>query len=124
MKAMAALAGVGLALLAGCSTLGVGKDNEPAMITDANVNRIQNREWALKSLQLDGRQIVMDVIRDFDLRREDGDGRQNAERADADTPLPESSAGSPDSLDEEASSGTAAQAGARPKRFAFFGARS
>jgi len=71
-----------------------------------------------------GRQIVMDVIRDFDLRREDGDGRQNAERADADTPLPESSAGSPDSLDEEASSGTAAQAGARPKRFAFFGARS
>jgi|KBSMisStaDraftv2_1062788.scaffolds.fasta_scaffold173833_1 heat shock protein HslJ len=68
MKAMAALAVVGLALLAGCSTLGVGKDNEPAMITDANVNRIQNREWALKSLQLDGRQIVMDLEANMTLK--------------------------------------------------------
>jgi len=61
MKALARLAVVSLALLAGCSTLGVGKDNEPAMITDANVDRIQNREWVLKSLQIDGRQVVMDL---------------------------------------------------------------
>ena len=70
-----------------------------------------------------GRQIVMDVIRDFDLRREDADGRQTAEGADAEVLL-ESSAGSPDSADGEASSDAPAHAAARPKRFAFFGARS
>ena len=68
MKALARLAAVGLALLAGCSSLGVGKDNEPAMITDANVTRIQDREWVLKSLQIDGRQIVMDLDANMTLK--------------------------------------------------------
>ena len=68
MKALARLAVVSVALLAGCSTLGVGKDNEPAMITDANVNRIQDREWVLKSLQLDGRQVVMDLDANMTLK--------------------------------------------------------
>jgi heat shock protein HslJ len=68
MKALARLAVVSLALLAGCSTLGVGKDNEAAVITDANVDRIQNREWVLKSLQIDGRQIVMDLDANMTLK--------------------------------------------------------
>jgi general secretion pathway protein A len=69
-----------------------------------------------------GRQIVLDVIRDFDLRREDAVDRQTAE--DAEMADPASSAGSPDSIDEEASSGASADPAGRPKRFAFFGARS
>jgi len=69
-----------------------------------------------------GRQIVLDVIRDFDLRRDDAVDRQIAE--DADTADPASSAGSSDSIDEEASSGAPADPAGRPKRFAFFGARS
>ena len=68
MNTLARLVVVSLAVLAGCSALGGGKDNEPAMITDANVNRIQDREWVLKSLQLDGRQVVMDLDANMTLK--------------------------------------------------------
>jgi len=74
-----------------------------------------------------GRQIVMDVIADFDLRREDAVDQKTAEseEAGADTePAPEPFEGSPDSGDEQTSSRPIGQAAARPKRFAFFGARS
>ena len=64
MKSMAAA--VTLCMLAGCSSL--GKDNEPVMITDQNVNRIQDKEWALKSLQIDGRQVVMDLEANMTLK--------------------------------------------------------
>jgi general secretion pathway protein A len=61
------------------------------------------------------REIVMDVIRDFDLRRNEDRGTA---AADVDPPVQEASEGSPDS------GGELFQPTARPKRFAFFGARS
>jgi heat shock protein HslJ len=61
MRKLATVAIIGLSLLSGCETLGVGKDNQPVMITDANMNRLRDREWVLKTLQLEGRQIVMDL---------------------------------------------------------------
>ena len=70
------------------------------------------------------RHIVMDVIRDFDLRAHEAGDRQTAEGADADTRDPEPSEGSADSGDGQTAPRPALQQTARPRRFAFFGARS
>ena len=69
------------------------------------------------------RQIVLDVIRDFDLRRDEAGDRQTAEAADADTPVSEPAEGSPDSGSGETPPRPLFQT-VRPRRFAFFGARS
>jgi heat shock protein HslJ len=61
MKKMILLAALQILLLGGCSTVGVGKDSGPAIITSQNVGRIQNLQWELKSLTLDGQKVVMDL---------------------------------------------------------------
>src|ERR1700674_3879691 len=61
MKALTSLGVVVLVLLAGCSMLGGGKDAGPAVITSQNLDRIQGRQWELKKLTIDGRDIVMDL---------------------------------------------------------------
>jgi len=70
------------------------------------------------------RHIVMDVIGDFDLRRNEAGDRQTAEGADADARDPEPSEASPDADDGQTSSRPSFQQTTRPRRFAFFGARS
>jgi general secretion pathway protein A len=69
------------------------------------------------------RQIVMDVIRDFDLRR-DETGDQRTAEATAAASVPEPSETSSDSGDPETSSRPPFTQTGRPRRFAFFGARS
>jgi general secretion pathway protein A len=72
------------------------------------------------------REIVMDVIRDFDLSR-DEDRRTTVAAdadADADTRNGEPSETRPDSGDGQTSTRPLFQPTARPRRFAFFGARS
>jgi heat shock protein HslJ len=50
-----------LSLLAGCSMMGEGKDKAPAVITSQNVDRVQGKQWELKKLTIDNRDIVMDL---------------------------------------------------------------
>src|SRR6266446_5901815 len=50
------------------------------------------------------REIVMDVVRDFDLRREEEGDRRSTEASDEATPIPEPSEASPDSVDAPPSS--------------------
>jgi general secretion pathway protein A len=68
------------------------------------------------------REIVMDVIRDFDLRRDED--RRPAAAADADTTDEEPSEASPDSTGGQTLARPPFQPTARPRRFAFFGARN
>lgn len=71
------------------------------------------------------RKIVMDVVRDFDLRRDEAGDRRTAEEApDAAAPVPEPSEASPNSVDRQTSPRALFEQVARPRRFAFFGARS
>jgi general secretion pathway protein A len=67
------------------------------------------------------RHIVMDVIGDFDLRRDEAGDRRAAEGADA---AQEPAEASPDSGDGETSPRPIFRQAARPRRFAFFGART
>jgi len=48
-----------LAVLAGCS--GMGKDGDPAMITAANLDKLADREWLLKTVTVDGQRVIMHV---------------------------------------------------------------
>jgi heat shock protein HslJ len=61
MKALTSLGVLALSLLAGCSMMGEGKDGGPAVIASDNVARIQGRQWELKKLTMDNRDIVMDL---------------------------------------------------------------
>lgn len=61
MKALISLGVLALVLLAGCSMMGAGKDSGPAVITSQNVDRVQGRQWELKKLTMDGRDVVMDL---------------------------------------------------------------
>jgi general secretion pathway protein A len=73
------------------------------------------------------REIVMDVVRDFDLRQgETGDRpAAEAEGAAGATPVPEPSEALPEPVHEHTSSpGLFERQVARPRRFVFFGARS
>ena len=45
------------ALLVACATT----SSPPTLITSENAAKLHNRQWELKSITLDGRQIVMDV---------------------------------------------------------------
>jgi general secretion pathway protein A len=70
------------------------------------------------------REIVMDVVRDFDLRQEEAVNPRIAEAADAAPPPPEPPEASPDSSAGQTSEPALFGRTARPRRFAFFGARS
>jgi heat shock protein HslJ len=48
-----------LAVLAGC--VGMGKDGDPAMITAANLDKLADREWLLKTITVDGQRVIMHV---------------------------------------------------------------
>jgi heat shock protein HslJ len=45
------------AALAGCA--GVGKDSDPAMINAANLDKLVDREWLLKTITVDGQRVIM-----------------------------------------------------------------
>jgi len=45
------------ALLVACAT----KSPPPTLVTSENAAKLQNRQWELKSITLDGRQVVMDI---------------------------------------------------------------
>ena len=66
------------------------------------------------------RAIVMDVVRDFDLARNEGLPLRAAEESDAETPEP--SELSPQSVDGQAPSRELFDETAKPRRFVFFGA--
>ncbi len=61
MKILTALGALALSLAAGCSMMGEGKDKAPAVITSENVGRVQGKQWELKKLTIDNRDIVMDL---------------------------------------------------------------
>ncbi len=61
MKALTSLGVLALALLAGCSMMGGAKDSGPAVITSQNIDRVQGRQWELKKLIMDSREVVMDL---------------------------------------------------------------
>ena len=61
MKILTALGALVLSLAAGCSMMGEGKDKAPAVITSENVGRVQGKQWELKKLTMDNRDIVMDL---------------------------------------------------------------
>jgi len=66
-------------------------------------------------------EIVMDVVRDFDLQRNEPD-RPIAEADDADMQAPEPPHESPEPVDDPPSSRALVEQIARPRRFTFFGA--
>jgi general secretion pathway protein A len=70
------------------------------------------------------REIVMDVVRDFDLRQDEAGNPQITEPADAATRVPEPSEASPDAIAAQTSAPALFERTARPRRFAFFGGRS
>jgi heat shock protein HslJ len=59
-----------LAVLAGCS--GMGKDGDPAMITAANLDKLADREWLLKTVTVDGQRVIMHVDATQTIRLSDG----------------------------------------------------
>ena len=61
MKKMTLLAALPILLLGACSMMGGGKDSGPAVVTSQNVARVQNLQWELKSLTIDGQNVVMDL---------------------------------------------------------------
>lgn len=61
MNKMTLLAVLQILLLGACSSMEMGKDSGPAIITSQNAGRIQNLQWELKSLTLDGQKVVMDL---------------------------------------------------------------
>jgi len=48
---------IAAAVLAACATA----NPPPMLVTSANAGKIQNRQWELKSITLDNRQVVMDL---------------------------------------------------------------
>lgn len=69
-----------------------------------------------------GRELVMDVVRDFDLRRNEENQPRTAAWSDAETGPSEQSEPSPESVDGPEASRELFQKQDRPRRFAFFGA--
>jgi heat shock protein HslJ len=61
MKVLTSLGVLALSLAAGCSMMGEGKDKAPAVVTSQNVDRVQGKQWELKKLTIDNRDIVMDL---------------------------------------------------------------
>ncbi|HTT39868.1 MAG TPA: META domain-containing protein [Burkholderiales bacterium] len=60
MKASALVASALLVVLSGCGSM-TGEKSGPQIIDTGNVQRLYQREWDLKGLTVDGRQVVMDV---------------------------------------------------------------
>jgi heat shock protein HslJ len=61
MRTLTSLGLLALALLAGCSMMGVGKDSAPAVVTSQNLGRIEGRQWELKKLTMDSRDTLLDL---------------------------------------------------------------
>ena len=58
MKAATWTAALSLLLAAGCGGM-LGKDSGPTLISSRNADRLQNREWELKSLTVSGTRVIM-----------------------------------------------------------------
>ena len=60
------------AFLGGCTGLTMINESAPQVITSKNVQTLHKREWTLKTLAVDGRQVVMDVDARITIRFEAG----------------------------------------------------
>jgi heat shock protein HslJ len=58
MRAATWTVALSLAVLAGCGSM-LGKDSGPTLISSKNAERLQNREWELKTLTVSGTRIIM-----------------------------------------------------------------
>ena len=59
MRTLNLLVCLTVAVLSGCG--GSGKESGPAMITPANLDRLVNREWLLKTMTVDSQRVIMHV---------------------------------------------------------------
>jgi len=60
MKASGLVASALLMVLSGCGSM-AGEKGGPQIVNTGNVERLYHREWDLKGLTVDGRQVVMDL---------------------------------------------------------------
>jgi heat shock protein HslJ len=59
MRTSSLFACLAIAMLAACA--GPGKDSGPAVITPANLDRLVDREWLLKTMTVDSQRVIMHV---------------------------------------------------------------
>jgi heat shock protein HslJ len=73
MKTSLALFILLLASLAGCAGM-MGHDSDPQVLTAKTASKFHQREWNLRTMTVDGRQIVMDIDSRITIRF-DADGQ-------------------------------------------------
>ena len=71
MKTRLALFVLLLASLAGCAGL-MGHDSDPQVLTAKTASKVHQREWNLRTMTVDGRQVVMDIDSRISIRFDAG----------------------------------------------------